>query len=84
MKARASTNPNTSGVFRASIVLWSRSMAVWPLTFTLTLSTVPSVWGISRSRRAVSACFDASLAPLPASVDTCLLARSIARIAWLR
>ena len=65
--ASVSTNPKTSGVFRASIVLWSRSIAVWPLTLTLTLSTVPSVAGISRSRSVVSACFEAWLVPLPAS-----------------
>ena len=47
-------------------MLWSRSIAVWPLTSTLTLSTVPSVPGMSRSRSEVSACCEASFDPLPA------------------
>ena len=54
-------------MLRDSIVLWSRSIAVWPLTLTVTLSTVPSVAGISRSCSVVSACFEAASVPLPAS-----------------
>ncbi len=65
--ARVSTNPKTSGVLRDSIVLWSRSIAVWPVTLTVTLSTVPSVDGISRSCSVVSACFEAASVPSPAS-----------------